>query len=123
MECGVAASFSFRLGGFSLCICEFVVFEHFAWHFPSDSECDTKAAQLDIMFDICNLAIVNYFRIELQKGGPRTGRATQEQIFSMPTRQQVTPKIIHIRQMFPYPDLAAVLSSFYTLAESIISLS
>lgn len=56
--------------------------------------CQAAASQVDIMFDICNLAIVNYFRIELQRGW-----ATQE---PHSTEQQRS----HIRQMLcvvPHP--------------------
>lgn len=81
------------VGGFSYLQCISVAFEQ-------DSACVARQqqrykvpGQVDIMFDICNLAIVNYFWIELQRGW-----ATQE--------PHSTQQRSHIRQMLcvvPHP--------------------
>lgn len=79
------------VGGFSYLLWSTVAFEQ-----DSAGVARQQRAKVDIMFDICNLEIVNYFRIELQRGW-----ATQE---PHSTEQQRS----HIRQMLcvvPHPHL------------------
>lgn len=76
---------SLRVGGFTYLLCtRRVARPH-------------QAAQVDIVFDICNLVIVNYIRIELQRGlRSHTGAAQQRS---------------HIRQMLcVVPALPALLA-------------